>query len=220
LRRRREDTLLKIWGREDSLSVQKVMWCIRELDIPYEQINLGKGYDSPNQPWYLKMNPTGTIPTIDDDGFILWESNAIVKYLCAKHSPGNLSPTDPHEYADADRWISWQGTTLWPPMREVLLKLVRMPEDKRDPNRIAELVATVTEHWEVLNGRLDGRKYIMGERFTMADIVFGPHIYRWFTYPIPRPNLPHLRAWYERFLTHKYYKPRFTAGDVVTAAKE
>jgi glutathione S-transferase len=196
------------------------MWCIRELGIPYEQINLGKGYESPNQPWYLKMNPTGTIPTIDDDGFILWESNAIVKYLCAKHSRGNLSPTDPHEYADADRWISWQGTTLWPPMREVLLKLVRMPEDKRDPKRIAELVATVTEHWAVLNGRLEGRKYIMGERFTMADIVFGPHVYRWFTYPIQRPNLPHLRAWYERFLTHKYYKPRFTAGDVVTAAKE
>lgn len=212
--------LLKIWGREDSLSVQKVMWCIREIDIPYEQINLGKGYESPNQPWYLKMNPTGTIPTIDDDGFILWESNAIVKYLCAKHSPGNLSPTDPHEYADADRWMSWQGTTLWPPMREVLLKLVRMPEDKRDPKRIAELVATVTEHWQVLNGRLEGRKYIMGERFTMADIVFGPHVYRWFTYSIPRPNLPHLRGWYERFLTHKYYTPRFTAGDVVTAAKE
>ena len=138
----------------------------------------------------------------------------------SRNSPGNLSPTDPHEYADADRWISWQGTTLWPPMREVLLKLVRMPENKRDPKRIAELVATVTEHWEVLNGRLEGRKYIMGERFTMADIVFGPHIYRWFTYPIPRPDLPPLRAWYERFLAHKYYQPRFTAGDIITAAKE
>ena len=95
---------------------------------------------------------------------------------------------------------------------EVLLKLVRKPEDKRDAKKIAELVATVTEHWAVLNGRLEGRRYIMGERFTMADIVFGPHIYRWFTYPIPRPDFPHLRAWYEQF--------RFTAGDIVTAAKE
>jgi glutathione S-transferase len=217
--RRRESPLLKIWGREDSLSVQKVMWCIRELEIPYEQINLGKGYESPNQPWYLKMNPTGTIPTIDDDGFVLWESNAIVKYLCAKYSPGNLSPTDPYEYADADRWISWQGTTLWPPMRQILLTLVRTPEDKRDSKRVAELMSEVTGYWRILDGRLQGRKYIMGDRFTMADIVFGPHIYRWFTYPIPRPDLPHLRAWYERFLTHKHYTPRFTAGDVVTAAK-
>ncbi len=145
------------------------------------------------------MNPTGTIPTIDDDGFVLWESNAIVKYLCAKHSPGNLSPTDPHDYADADRWISWQGTTLWPPMRQILLGLVRTPEDQRDGKRLAELIAEVTRYWTMLDGRLKGRDYVMGDRFTMADIVFGPHIYRWFTYPIPRPDLPHLRAWYERF---------------------
>ncbi len=211
--------MLKIWGREDSLSVQKVMWCVRELGIPYEQINLGKGYETPNQPWYLKMNPTGTIPTIDDDGFVLWESNAILKYLCAKHSHGNLSPADPLEYADADRWISWQGTTLWPPMRQLLLTLVRVPEPQRDHKRIATLVDEVTGHWRVLNGRLEGRDYVMGKRFTMADIAFGAHVYRWFTYPIPRPELPHLRSWYDRLLTHEHYKPRFTAGDVVTSAK-
>jgi glutathione S-transferase len=211
--------LLKIWGREDSLSVQKVMWCVRELGIPYEQINAGKQYGLLNEPWYLEMNPTGGIPTIDDDGFVLWESNAIVKYLCAKHSRGNLSPIDPLEYADADRWISWQGTTLWPPMRQILLSLIRTPEDRRDHKRIAELVATVTQHWTVLNGRLKGRDYVMGKRFTMADIVFGPHIYRWFTYPIERPDLPHLRAWYDRLCTHKHYQPRFTAGDVVPGAQ-
>jgi len=211
--------MLKIWGREDSLSVQKVMWCVRELGIPFEQINAGKQYGVINEPWYLKMNPTGTIPTIDDDGFILWESNAIVKYLCAKHSPGNLSPVDPHDYADADRWISWQGTTLWPPMRQILLGLVRTPEGQRDNARIDDLVAEVTRYWTVLDGRLKGRKFIMGERFTMADIVFGPHIYRWFTYPIPRPDLPHLRAWYERFCERPNYQPRFTAGDVVAGLR-
>ncbi len=211
--------MLKIWGREDSLSVQKVMWCVRELGIPFEQINAGKQYGVINEPWYLKMNPTGTIPTIDDDGFILWESNAIVKYLCAKHSPGNLSPVDPHDYADADRWISWQGTTLWPPMRQILLGLVRTPEGQRDNARIDDLVAEVTRYWTVLDGRLKGRKFIMGERFTMADIVFGPHIYRWFTYPIPRPDLPHLRAWYQRFCERPHYNPRFTAGDVVAGLR-
>ncbi len=211
--------MLKIWGREDSLSVQKVMWCVRELGIPFEQINAGKQYGVINEPWYLAMNPTGTIPTIDDDGFILWESNAIVKYLCAKHSPGNLSPVDPHDYADADRWISWQGTTLWPPMRQILLGLVRTPEGQRDNARIDDLVAEVTRYWTVLDGRLKGRKFIMGERFTMADIVFGPHIYRWFTYPIPRPDLPHLRAWYQRFCERPHYNPRFTAGDVVAGLR-
>lgn len=210
--------MLKIWGREDSLSVQKVMWCVRELGILFEHINAGRQYGLINEPWYLTMNPNGTIPTIDDDGFVLWESNAIVKYLCAKHSSGNMSPTDPHDYAIADQWISWQGTTLWPPMRQILLTLVRVPEDKRDHERIAELVATVTPCWKVLDGRLKGRDYIMGERLTMADIAFGPHVYRWFTYSIPRPDLPHLKAWYDRLCTREHYKPRFTAGDVVPAA--
>jgi glutathione S-transferase len=212
--------MLKIWGREDSLSVQKAMWCVRELEIPFEQINAGRQYGIINEPWYLAMNPTGTIPTIDDDGFVLWESNAIVKYLCAKHSPGNLSPTDSREYADADRWISWQGTTLWPPMRQLLLNLVRTDEANRDKALITRLVATVTKDWTVLDGRLAGRQYVMGDRFTMADIVFGPHVFRWFTYPIDRPELPHLAAWYERLKAREHYKPRFTAGDVVVAARE
>ena len=207
--------MLRIWGREDSLSVQKVMWCVRELEIPFEHINAGRQYGIIDEPWYLKMNPNGTIPTIDDDGFALWESNAIVKYLCAKHSSGNMSPTDLYEYADADRWISWQGTTLWPPMRQILLNLVRVPEGKRDHKRLAELVETVTKCWTVLNSRLEGRDYIMGERFTMADIAFGPHVYRWFSYPVDRPDLPHLRAWYDRLCTREHYNPHFTAGDFV-----
>lgn len=210
--------MLRIWGRENSLSVQKVMWCVRELEIPFEQINAGRQHGIINDSWYLKMNPNSTIPTIDDNGFVLWESNAIVKYLCAKHSKGNLSPTDPYEYAIADQWVSWQGTTLWPPMRQILLTLIRVPEEKRDHKRIAELVATVTAHWTVLDGQLKGRDYIMGGRFTLADIVFGPHVYRWFTYPIDRPDLPHLRAWYDRLRARKHYNPRFSAGDIVHGA--
>jgi glutathione S-transferase len=211
--------VLKIWGREDSLSVQKVMWCVRELEIPFEQIDAGRQHGIIGEPWYLAMNPTGTIPTIDDDGFVLWESNAIVKYLCAKHSPGNLSPIDPRAYADADRWISWQGTTLWPPMRQLLLNLVRTEQAQRDNALISRLVATVTKDWTVLDGRLAGRQYVMGDRFTMADIVFGPHVFRWFTYPIDRPELPHLAAWYERLKVRKHYNPRFTAGDVVVGGR-
>ncbi len=211
--------MLKIWGREDLLSVQKVMWCVRELDLPFEHINAGRHHGLLNEPWYLQMNPNGTIPTMEDDGFVLWESNAIVKYLCAKHSSGNLSPTDPREYALADQWISWQGTTLWPPMRQLLLALIRAPEPKRDHARIADLVKMLAGHWTVLNGQLEGRDYVVGSRFTMADIVFGPHVYRWFTYPIERPDLPHLRAWYQRLCTRKHYNPRFTAGDVVPGAQ-
>ena len=211
--------MLKIWGREDSLNVQKVMLCVRELGIPHQQINAGRHYGIIGEPWYLAMNPNGFIPTIDDDGFVLWESNAIVKYLCARHSPGNLSPTDPLEYADADRWISWQGSTLGITMRQILLNLVRTPAERRDHKLVDELIATSTRHWKIMNGRLEGRDYMMGPRFTMVDIVLAPHVYRWFAYPMARPELPHLEAWYKRLCQRKHYKPHFTAGDIVTGLR-
>lgn len=212
--------MLKIWGREDSLNVQKVMLCVRELGILHEQINAGRHWGIINEPWYLAMNPNGLIPTIDDDGFVLWESNAIVKYLCAKHSRGVLSPTDPLEYADADRWISWQGSSLGVTMRQILLNLVRTPAQQRNRAFVDELIRTSTRHWIVMNQRLQGRDYMMGPRFTMVDIVFAPHVYRWFSYPIDRPDLPHLYAWYQRLCQREHYNPHFTAGDVVTGLRK
>jgi len=212
--------MLKIWGREDSLNVQKVMLCVRELGIPHEQINAGRHWGIINEPWYLAMNPNGLIPTIDDDGFVLWESNAIVKYLCAKHSRGALSPTDPREYADADRWVSWQGSSLGVTMRQILLNLVRTPAQQRNRAFVDELIRTSTHHWIVMNQRLQGRDYMMGPRFTMVDIVFAPHAYRWFSYPIDRPDLPHLYAWYQRLCQREHYNPHFTAGDVVTGLRK
>jgi len=208
--------MLKIWGREDSLNVQKVMLCVRELGLPFEQINAGRQWGILNEPWYLAMNPNGMIPTIDDDGFVLWESNAIVKYLCAKHSAGNLSPTDPKEYADADRWMSWQGSSLGVTMRQILLNLVRTEKDQRNEKFIQGLIETTTKHWIIMNQRLAGRDYMMGARFTMVDIVFAPHVYRWFAYPMKRPDLPHLEAWYKRLCQRPHYNPHFTAGDLVT----
>lgn len=212
--------MLRIWGREDSLNVQKVMWCVRELGLEYEQIPAGRQYGIINEDWYRAMNPNGFIPTIDDDGFVLWESNSIVKYLCAKYSPGKLSPADPKEYANADRWMSWQGSTLGITMRQILVNMVRTPPERQNRELIKELVATTTEHWTILDQRLVNREYIIGRDFSMVELVFGPHIYRWFTYPIDRPDLPNLWAWYERLKQRPYYNPHFTAGDQVTGLRK
>ncbi len=212
--------MLKIWGREDSLNTQKVMWCVREPGIEHEQIPAGRHHGIIDEPWYLEMNPNGLIPAMDDDGFQLWKSNAIVKYLCAKHSLGQMCPDDPLAFADADRWMSWQGSTLGITMRQILVNLVRTSEATRDHAFTDELMAASTGHWKILNGRLEGRQYIMGDRFSMVDFVFGNHVYRWFTYPIPRPDYPHLAAYYDRLRTRQHYNPHFTAGDVVTSLKD
>lgn len=190
--------MLKIWGRSDSPNAQKVIWCAEELGLRYDRIDAGHQYGIVKEDWYLAMNPNGLIPTIDDGGFVLWESNAIVKYLCARHRQDGLSPRDPQEYADADRWISWQGSTLAPIMRRIVFEIVRTPPDQRDPDGNAQLVGIASGLWKILDRHMKGRDYFMDAGFTMVDIVFGPHLRLWFSYPIERPSLPHLADWLAR----------------------
>lgn len=198
--------MLRIWGRRDSPNVQKVTWCVHELGLSYERIDAGHEHGIVDEPWYRAMNPNGLVPTIDDDGFVLWESNAIVRYLCDRHSHGALSPADPLIFADADRWMSWQGSTLAPVMRQIVFEVVRTPADRRNPQRVAELAAAAARCWAILDGRLVGRDFLMGSRFTMADIVFGPHLRLWLAYPIERPDLPHVANWYERLRARAAFK--------------
>src|SRR5690606_36577169 len=99
--------MLKIWGRTNSSNVQKAMWAIGELKLPHERIDAGMAFGKNREDWYLKMNPNGLVPTIDDDGFVLWESNTIVRYLAAKHDPGGLWPTSPATRAMAEMWMDW-----------------------------------------------------------------------------------------------------------------
>src|SRR5207248_3207850 len=128
--------MLKILGRTTSSNVQKVLWCCAELAIPFEREDVGGPFGKNNTPEYLSLNPNGLVPTMDDDGFILWESNAIVRYLCAKHGVGKLWPTDPARRADADRWMDWQQTTLAPPMGILFRALLRQPPEAIDAEQI------------------------------------------------------------------------------------
>src|SRR5450631_4370637 len=105
--------MLKVWGRANSVNVQKVLWTCEELALPYKRIEAGMEYGVVSTPEYKKLNPNAMVPTIDDDGFVLWESNAIVRYLAAKYGAGSLWPADPKIRASADRWMDWQQTTLW-----------------------------------------------------------------------------------------------------------
>ena len=124
--------MLKIWGRNNSVNVQKVLWCCEEMGLQYERIDAGGSFGVVNTPQYRELNPNGLVPTIEDDGFVLWESNAIVRYLAAKHSAGKLWPEDLKIRAEADKWMDWQNTTFWPTFRPLFWNLVRTPVDQRD----------------------------------------------------------------------------------------
>ena len=117
--------MLKLWGRVNSINVQKVLWALEELKVPYERTDAGMAFGVVNEPFYKKMNPNSRVPTIDDDGFVLWESNAIVRYLAAKHGAGSLSPNDPKQRANSDRWMDWASNHVGPVITPVFWGLIR-----------------------------------------------------------------------------------------------
>ena len=196
---------MKIWGRANSINVQKVLWAAEECGVAYRREDVGGAFGGNDQAWYLKMNPNGIVPTIDDGGRIIWESNSAVRYLSARYASGSLWPSDPGERSEADRWMDWQLTTISEPMRQVFWGLIRTPADKRDMAAIGKAAADLGKLWKRLDDWLGGKKYVAGAHFTMGDIPAGCMAYRWYALPIERPELKNVRAWYERLATRPAY---------------
>jgi glutathione S-transferase len=189
---------LRIWGRLNSINVQKVVWAARELELPFERVDAGGPFGGNRTPEYLRMNPNGKIPVIDDDGFVLWESNAIVRYLAATHGEGSLRPTDARQRADADRWMDWQATELTPAMRDAFIQLVRTPSGDRR-QALIDASNAATEHLlSILDAHLDGRAHLAADRFTMGDIAVGVAVHRWLGLPQPRSPRPNIERWHRR----------------------
>ncbi len=198
--------MLKIWGRANSANVMKPLWACEEMGVPFEREDVGGAFGRTRTPEYLAMNPNSRVPTIDDDGFVLWESNAITRYLCTKHDPGGMAPSDPQAYADADRWMDWQQTTVLPIMTPIFWGLVRTPEAERKAEVIEAARRDGIGVWGILDERLKGRDYIMGDRLTMADIPVGPQLHRWMVLIQDRPSMPHLEAYYDRLMARPAFK--------------
>src|SRR3954453_14367897 len=182
--------MLRIWGRTNSINVQKVLWCCAELDLPFERIDAGMAFGVVETPAYRALNPNGRIPTIEDDGYVLWESNTIVRYLAMKHSPGPLCPSDLAARFDAERWMDWQLTTLDRPVRNVFWALVRTAPEKRDPAAVETAQAEAEQALAILDAHLAQRRFVGGEAFTMGDIPVGASVYRWLALDLHRADRP------------------------------
>lgn len=198
--------MLRILGRKNSSNVQKVLWAADELGIPYEREDYGGTFGKTKEPEYLALNPNAVVPTIVEDGFVLWESNAIVRYLAAKHGAGGLWPTDLRVRAEADRWMDWQHTTIQTAMTPIFWGLVRTPEAERDKKAIETARLKGIDLWGIVNRYLEGRPYLAGESFTMGDIPLGIQAYRWFTLIQDRPRMANLEAWFERLKARKPFQ--------------
>ena len=191
---------LKIWGRISSINVKKAVWAAQELGLNFERHEAGGVHGVVKTPAYVALNPNSQIPVMEDENYILWESNVITRYLCAKHSPGNLYPSDLQQRFDAERWMEWQQTTVNPASRNGFWHLIRLPVDQRDPAMIAQSNAQVELLMALLDAHLSIRSFMVGERFTMADIPLGCEVQRWFGLPQSREKRPHIERWFAALL--------------------
>lgn len=188
---------MKVWGRNTSSNVQKVMWTIAELGLGCERIDVGGPFGRNRDPDYLVKNPNGLIPVLEeDDGFCLWESNTIVRYLCGKHGQGTLEPTDPRIRALADQWTDWQLSVAGPAVFPVFWGLVRTPPEKRDLAAISTGKQKTIEAMMILEAALSRRAYVAGEAFTRGDVPLAPVVRRFLELVPERPPVPHIERWY------------------------
>lgn len=188
--------MLRILGRLSSINVQKVVWCCDELGLAYERVDMGGKFGGNDTPQFLAKNPTGLVPVLEEDGFVLPESNAIVRYLCAKHSPGNLWPEDPRQRAQVDRWMEWLATSFVPAQREAFWELIRVPAEKRNAATVEASRAKGEKCAAALDAQLAERRFLTGDRFTAADVVVGCAVHRWLNLPLRREARPNLERYY------------------------
>lgn len=199
--------MLKILGRATSSNVQKVVWLCEELNIAYERTDIGGPFGGNREAEYLALNPNGIIPTINDDGFVLWESNTIVRYLAEKHGKGtDFWPEDLQMRASASRWMDWALSILAPRHVPVFQGLIRTPEAERDNDKIAAArdiwaaANTVLETW------LADHEFLSGDTFSIGDIPASPFTYRWFTLEIEREDFPNLKRWHDTVAARPAFK--------------
>ena len=189
--------MLKVWGRISSINVRKVVLTAQLLEIPFERVDAGATFGIVQTPEYKRRNPNSLVPAIDDGAYSLYESNVIVRYLCARHALGRLYPENLQARFDAERWMDWQQTTLNPAGREAFIQLIRVAPGKRNQAAIDASITATEPLMDLLEAQLGRQPFIGGDWLTMADIPIACEIHRWWGLPLTRPARPNLQRWYE-----------------------
>lgn len=211
--------MLKIWGRPTSACTQKALWGLEETGIDYE-LTLASGTMGPDghvskggaafgivdTPEYRAMNPNGTVPTIDDEGFTLWESNVIVRYLSMKYAPDRMYGNDVQTFSSASRWMDWEQSQFLPEQHILVMNLVRLPPEERSAGAVEEARLSLLKPLSIIEAQLSKTEYIASDSFTMGDIPIGMRVHRWFLFDLESPHMPNLERWYKAIQERPAFK--------------
>jgi len=201
--------MVRLLGRATSSNVQKVLWCLRELGVPFAREDYGGMHGRTRDEAYLRLNPNGKVPTLIDRDTVLWESNTILRYLCNRYGPTALYPVEPALRAGVERWMDWQLGTLAEAFLPLYRALVREGRTGSDVTALRERSAAL---FALLNDALGDSPFLAGAQLSLAEIALGPLVYRWLALPIERPDLARLVAWYGRFEIRPAFRDEVAIG--------
>lgn len=196
---------MKLYGRNTSINVQKAAWVMGEAELNWEWIDKAGGVGTIDSPQYRKINPAAKIPTLDDNGLLVRQSNTIVRYVARKYAP-QLIPRDDSAWVEAERWMEWQNSDNRVTLTKVFWTLIRTPENKRDMEELYNFINVLNDDFSILDKYLGNRKYIAGEEFSIGDIPPGAAAYRYLSLPIERPVLTNLQNWYQKLVDRPKFK--------------
>lgn len=199
--------MLRILGKASSINVRKVLWTCAEIGIPFEREDWGSGFRSTHTSEFLALNPNAMVPVIQDDDFILWESNSIIRYLASRYNGDHLYPSEARAKARVDQWIDWQASDLNKSWSYAFMSLVRHSPEHQDSHALAAACSNWSRHMEILNRQLDSTGgYVSGDEFSLADIPIGLSVNRWFQTPLAHPDFPAVKDYYERLSRRPGYR--------------
>lgn len=209
-----------LWGRTTSINVQKVMWLLEEMRLGYDRVDVGGAFGGLDKPDYRALNPSGRIPTLADGSTVVWESNAILRYLSASYGQETFWGADPAERARADMWMEWFQNGVYADFITAFYQSVRLPTADRDPARLEAAATRLGEQYTLLDRELQGRPFLAGDRLTIGDIPAGASLYRYFEMEIERPALPALSAYFDRLAERPAYRDTIMTSFDALRAKE
>ena len=198
--------MIRVWGRRSSSNVQKVLWVLEEMGVDHEQVDAGRSFGVVGTADYRALNPNGTVPTLQHGDIVLWESNAIVRYLAARYGAGGVWPEDAGRRALSDRWMDWTDTSLRPCLDPIFVKVMMRWKPVESPTEIDDAIAAAGRALAIRSKMLDGQSYAGGDQLGLGDIALGVMVNRWFKLPIDRPSFPTIEAYFERLSTRAPFR--------------
>ena len=198
--------MITFYGRKSSDNVQKTLWMLLETGQSHEHIELGGQFGGLDDPDFLKLNPHGKVPVLVDGDLSVWESSAIIRYLAAAYCSGTIWPEDVRARAEMDKWMDWAQSKLYPESNRLFWRLIRTPEVDQNADKIAAGIELLTTYMGMLETQLEGKRHLCGEALSLADIIAGATLYRYYEMPIERPALGNVERWYAALTQRPAYR--------------